>query len=119
MGQGAVGPFADVSVTKTVSPRVARAGGTLHYTIVVRNAGSGTAYDVVASEVDPHSDQALALHTTKGDCRGTRPARCVVGTLRKGQRATITVQLSNRPSRDSFIFYFEETQRCVSSRRTL
>ncbi len=92
-GQGVAGPFADVSVTKTVSPRVARAGGTLHYTIVVRNAGSGTAYDVVASEVDPHSDQALALHTTKGDCRGTRPARCVVGTLRKGQRATITVDV--------------------------
>jgi uncharacterized repeat protein (TIGR01451 family) len=92
-GQGDPGPFADVSVTKTVSPRVARAGGTLHYTIVVRNAGPGTAYDVVASEVDPHGDEALALHTTKGDCRGTRPARCAVGTLRRGQRATITVDV--------------------------
>ena len=92
-GQGDAGPFADVSVTKTVSPRVARAGGTLHYTVVVRNAGPGTAYDVVASEVDPHSDAALDLHTTQGDCRGTRPARCAVGTLRRGERATITVDV--------------------------
>jgi hypothetical protein len=60
---------------------------------VVRNAGPGTAYDVVAPEVDPHSDEALALHTTKGDCRGTRPARCAVGTPRKGQRATIAVDV--------------------------
>ena len=92
-GQGDAGPFADVSVTKTVSPRVARAGGTLHYTVVVRNAGPGTAYDVVASEVDPRSDAALDLHTTKGECRGTRPARCAVGTLRRGERATITVDV--------------------------
>ena len=92
-GQGDAGPFADVAVTKTVSPRVARAGGTLHYTVVVRNAGPGTAYDVVASEVDPRSDAALDLHTTKGECRGTRPARCAVGTLRRGERATITVDV--------------------------
>jgi uncharacterized repeat protein (TIGR01451 family) len=91
--QGDVGPLADLSVTKSVAPHLARTGATLHYTIVVRNAGPGTAYDVVAAEVDPLTDQTLGLHTTKGNCRGTRPARCAVGTLRRGQRATVTVDV--------------------------
>jgi uncharacterized repeat protein (TIGR01451 family) len=95
-GQGDVAPIADVSVTKTVTPRIARAGATLNYTIVVRNAGPGTAYDVVGSEVNPHADTPLQLRTTKGHCRGSRPARCAIGALRPGQRATISVDVVAR-----------------------
>jgi len=38
----------------------------------------------------------LQLRTTKGHCRGSRPARCAIGALRPGQRATITVDVVAR-----------------------
>ncbi len=92
-GQGDVGPLADLAVTKTVSPTVARVGRMLHYKIVVTNKGPGIAYDVVGTEVLPRIDLPLQLHTTKGTCRAKYPARCALGSLRPGQRATVTVDV--------------------------
>lgn len=93
-GAGDVGPFADLAVTKTVSPTTVRLGGEEHYTIVVENNGPNTAYDVVASELNPRNRRTLDLHTSQGTCRGTRPARCAIGTLEPGDSATMTVDVT-------------------------
>ena len=85
------GPNADLAVTKTVSPRAARPGDTVHYTVTVTNRGPDTANDVVAAELRPPTLEKLNLHTTRGTCRGDRPARCSIGTLAPGQSAVITV----------------------------
>ena len=85
------GPNADLTVTKTVSPRATQAGSTVHFKVTVTNRGPDTANDVVAAELRPPSLEKLKLHTTRGTCRGDRPARCSIGTLAPGQSAVITV----------------------------
>jgi uncharacterized repeat protein (TIGR01451 family) len=95
-GAGDVGPFADLSVTKRVSPTTVRQGGRVRFRIVVENNGPNTAYDVVASELNPHDRRTLDLHTSQGTCRGTRPARCAIGALQPGEGATMTVDVMAR-----------------------
>ena len=90
-GARADGPNADLAVTKTVSPRAAQPGATVHYKVTVTNRGPDTANDVVAAELRPPTLEKLNLHTTRGTCRGDRPARCSIGTLAPGQSAVITV----------------------------
>ncbi|MDA0171654.1 DUF11 domain-containing protein [Solirubrobacter taibaiensis] len=85
------GPNADLVVTKRVSPRSARPGQPVEYTITVVNRGPDPASQVVATEVRPRNTRELTLSTTRGTCTGTRPASCNIGTLRSGQRAVITV----------------------------
>jgi uncharacterized repeat protein (TIGR01451 family) len=89
-------PSADLAVTKTVSPSVAQPGQPVRYTVVVTNGGADTANDVVAAELSPPSQRRLSISTTRGTCRGDRPARCAIGTLAPGQRATITVSTTAR-----------------------
>jgi hypothetical protein len=70
----ASGPFADLEVTKRVSPTVAQPGQQVHYTGVVENHGPATATDVAVAELRrPHS-RRLVLHITRGSCVGDRPA---------------------------------------------
>jgi uncharacterized repeat protein (TIGR01451 family) len=85
------GPNADLAITKTVSPRSARPGDPVTYTITVTNDGPDTAEDVVVSELRPRNSETLRLRTTRGTCRGDRPASCDIGMLADGQRAVITV----------------------------
>jgi Domain of unknown function DUF11 len=60
-------------VTKTVSPKVARTGRRLHYTIVVVNHGPDAAKDVVATELGS-GRQSWQIHSSQGHCSGQRPA---------------------------------------------
>lgn len=95
--QPADGPFADLRITKTVTPSRVRIGEKAHYEIVVVNKGPDPAENVVVTELSPHGANVLNLHTTKGTCDGTRPASCSLGTLQPGERVTITTD--NAPER--------------------
>jgi Domain of unknown function DUF11 len=86
------GPKADLRITKRAVPSVARVGEPVRYTVRVVNRGPGVAYDVVGTEVRAPRQAGLSLRASKGRCRTSpRPVRCVVGRLRPGERATITV----------------------------
>jgi len=93
----AVSPVSELRVTKTVSRHRIRLGSTVRYRVVVRNLGPNAARAVTLTEPIPGTTRALKVHTTKGHCTGKRPRHCVIGTLRSGQRAVVTVRV--RPHR--------------------
>jgi hypothetical protein len=69
------------------------------YTVVVSNTCKVTARDVVINELQPPSHRFVHIHAPKGvRCRGTRPLRCVIGTLAPHRRLTFraTVRTSLR-----------------------
>lgn len=90
------GPEADLVVTKRVAPQSARPGRPVVYTVRVTNRGPDRATDVVGVEVAPASVRRLVVHTTRGVCRGTRPAACRFGALDVGETATVTVRTTAR-----------------------
>jgi hypothetical protein len=90
----ASGPDADLAVTKRVSPTTARQGQSVRYTITVTNRGPAIAYDVVGAELRAPGTERLTLRTSQGTCDGDRPARCSLGTLKVGARATITTTVA-------------------------
>lgn len=86
----ASGPDADLVVTKRVSPSTARPGQRVTYTVTVTNRGPEIAYDVVLAELRAPGTQRLRIVSSHGRCVGDRPARCSIGKLNPGERATIT-----------------------------
>jgi uncharacterized repeat protein (TIGR01451 family) len=90
------GPEADLVVTKTVAPQSTRPGGPVTYTVRVTNRGPDRATDVVGVEVRPPNSRRLVIRTTRGVCRGTRPAACRFGALEPGETVTITVRTRAR-----------------------
>jgi uncharacterized repeat protein (TIGR01451 family) len=92
-------PVTNVRVTKRVSPTDIVAGQAAHYTVVVSNTSNVTARDVVVNELQPPSHRFVNIIAPKGvRCRGTRPLRCVIGTLAPHRRLTLraTVRTSLR-----------------------
>lgn len=87
--QGAVG--ADLSVALSDAPDPVRKGGTLTYTIVVRNAGPGASTGVVVSDALPGSVTLLGATTSQGSCTGSTTVQCTLGTLEAGGTATVTL----------------------------
>jgi hypothetical protein len=84
------GPTANLSVTKTVTPKVAHPGERLHYRIVIVNHGPDPASDVVAAELGS-GRQSLQIQSSQGRCIGHHPASCRLGTIKPGKRVVITV----------------------------
>ncbi|MBV9923034.1 MAG: DUF11 domain-containing protein [Pseudonocardia sp.] len=90
--QRAKGPFANLSITKRVSPRVVRAGQRVVYTIVVVNHGPNIAYNVVGVEVSSQGREPITLLPSRGVvCRAKFPARCFIGKLLPHQRVVVKV----------------------------
>lgn len=87
---GASGPDADLVVSKRVAPATARPGEAVTYTVTVVNRGPAIAYDVVLAELRAPGTRRLDLRASQGTCAGDRPARCAIGTLDVGERATVT-----------------------------
>jgi uncharacterized repeat protein (TIGR01451 family) len=92
-----VNPETDLTVTKSVRPRVIDRGRAATYTIVVRNTSRVTAEEVTVAEQPRGRVGRISLTTTKGTCAATNPAVCRLGTLRPGASVTITAKV--RPSR--------------------
>jgi uncharacterized repeat protein (TIGR01451 family) len=84
------GPTANLSITKTVTPRVARPGQRVVYRIVVVNHGPATAYDVVGTELGPTDRRLLTVHASRGTCTRRRPIHCRVGSIEPGHRVVVT-----------------------------
>ncbi|GAB3202734.1 gliding motility-associated-like protein/uncharacterized repeat protein (TIGR01451 family) [Pontibacter aydingkolensis] len=81
---------ADLSVIKTASGAPYVVGGTVTYTIVVRNNGPYAAENVLVNEQLPNTLELLSFDVTKGTfdpATGTY----TVGTLANGETATLTL----------------------------
>ncbi len=91
-------PSADVSILKTASPNPVLTGGDLAYTILVHNAGGGSASTVQVSDPLPPQTTFVSCATTQGSCTspdvGTNgTVRVDLGTLANGGNATITIHV--------------------------
>src|SRR5262249_37681291 len=100
-GEKTADPVTNLRITKRVEPSDIVAGQAARYTVVVSNTSGVAAHDVVVNELQPPSHQFVRVETPKGvRCRGTRPLRCVIGTLaahkRVVLRATVRTQLVGR-----------------------
>lgn len=83
-------PRSNLRVTKRVRPTSIVSGQSVRYRVVVTNTSRVTARDVVVAEVSPPSSQRVEIDAPRGvRCRGRRPARCVIGTLRPGRRVVL------------------------------
>ena len=86
---------ADVTITKTANAPELFAGATAIFTITVRNAGPGSAENVVVTDVLPAGS---TLQSAPG-CTGTTTVTCNAGTLAAGASVTytLTVRLPSTP----------------------
>lgn len=83
----------DVRITKTANGQTFVLGGTVTYTIVVTNTGSGDALDTVVTDTLPAGTTLQSATSTQGTCSGTTTVTCTVGTLAPSASATITLQI--------------------------
>lgn len=100
----AVGPT-DLQLTKSDSPDPVTVGGTLTYTIEVRNLGVGAMADasnvVVTDELDNQLD-FISATASDGTCdRQGRKITCQLGQINAGLSETVTIQV--RPKREGVI----------------
>ncbi|MDO8189299.1 DUF11 domain-containing protein [Conexibacter sp. JD483] len=95
------GPIARLSISKRVSPVVARPGQLVRYTIVVVNRGPDPATEVSGVEVRQAPVDVLRVQISHGRCDARRrPVVCRVGRLGVGRRALVTVLTrAGRPGR--------------------
>jgi len=96
-GETAVSPPAELRITKVVKPRRITLGHSARWTVTVRNLGPVDARAVTLVERSRVGRANLKLHPSRGRCRGKPPRFCVIGRLKPGQRATVTV--TARPRR--------------------
>jgi uncharacterized repeat protein (TIGR01451 family) len=92
-------PSTRLTITKTVNHTVAVPGQALTYTITVANHGSVDAPDVQVSDRPSIPLEHVHAHPSQGHCEtGSRPLTCLLGTIKAGAHATIT--LTGTPERD-------------------
>lgn len=96
LGAQASNPIAELRVTKSVSKRRIRLGSSVRYRVVVRNLGPSAARAVTVAEAIPSTSRAVKLQVSQGRCRERPPRFCVVGRLKSGQQATVTVRVRPR-----------------------
>lgn len=79
-----VGPRADLKITKS-GPASTNAGGTITYTITIKNEGPSDAANVMVDDPRP---TRLSFASNSGDCTTAFP--CSLGTINAGVTKTIT-----------------------------
>lgn len=84
----------DLSITKTANGNRFQAGGTVTYTIVVRNNGPGVAIGTTVTDILPPGSSLQSSTATQGSCSGTTTVTCSVGTLNPASSATITLNVT-------------------------
>jgi uncharacterized repeat protein (TIGR01451 family) len=97
--QDTVVTAADLEVTNTDIPDPVTVGSNLTYTVQVTNHGPSTANNVVLTDTltgTPSGNFMLVSATPSGNCVGTGPVTCMLGTLANG--ATVTVTLVVTPT---------------------
>lgn len=84
----------DLSITKTANGNRFQAGGTVTYTIVVRNNGPAVAFGTTVTDILPAGSSLQSSTATQGSCSGTTTVTCSVGTLNPASSATITLMVT-------------------------
>lgn len=87
-----VGPAvlrADLQLTKTLQRRIVLTGGTVLFTLRVRNGGPSTATGVVVNDPLAPNFSAQSATSTQGTCDPS--VACTIGTLAPGEAATVTI----------------------------
>ncbi|HEY0727232.1 MAG TPA: PQQ-dependent sugar dehydrogenase, partial [Pyrinomonadaceae bacterium] len=81
----------DLSLTKTASPNPGQAAAPLSYRITVTNNGPATATNVVVTDTLPGGVAFGSASATQGNCNGTGPVNCNLGTLAVVSSAIVTI----------------------------
>jgi uncharacterized repeat protein (TIGR01451 family) len=79
---------ADLSITKTVTTKKAKAGSPLAYSITVTNSGPSAASGVTVTDVLPAGE---TFQSASSGCSGTTTITCTVATLANGAKAGFTI----------------------------
>jgi uncharacterized repeat protein (TIGR01451 family) len=85
------GPPADLRLTQSDSPDPARVGYPLVYTLTIANQGPSEASGVTLIDELPAQATLGSIVPSQGDCSGTNPITCDLGTLAYSATATVTV----------------------------
>ena len=81
----------DLSLTKTASPNPGQVGISLTYRIIATNNGPATATNVTITDTLPAGVTFVSATTTQGNCNGSGPVSCSLGSLAVDNRAIITI----------------------------
>jgi SpoIID/LytB domain protein/uncharacterized repeat protein (TIGR01451 family) len=84
-----VGGPADLSLQISDSSDPLKVGSAFAYVVTVRNAGPGKATNVVLTEQLPPSVKLLSWKPSQGSCKGSKPVKCSLGSVKRGARATV------------------------------
>lgn len=87
----------DLSITKTPSASEVIVGTNLTYTLLVINHSTeADAQNVIVTDILPANVTFKSVSSTKGSCSGSNTISCPLGTLAKGQQATVTIVVTPR-----------------------
>ena len=82
---------ADLSLTKTASPNPGQTGVSLSYRITATNNGPAVATNVTVTDTLPAGVTFVSATSTQGNCNGSGPVNCNLGSLAVGSSAIITI----------------------------
>jgi len=82
---------ADLSLTKTASPNPGQTGVSLSYRITATNNGPAVATNVTVTDTLPSGVAFVSATSTQGNCNGSGPVNCNLGSLTVGSSAIITI----------------------------
>jgi hypothetical protein len=92
-----VDEISDLAVTKDASPSLVTLGGVVTCRITVPNLGPDPANAVAVTDQQFGAVAILSARSTAGHCSIRPRVVCVLGSLRAGRRAVVTVKV--RPTR--------------------
>jgi aldose sugar dehydrogenase len=82
---------ADLSITNTASPNPGQAGVNLSYRIIATNHGPKQATNVTVTDTLPAGVTFVSATATQGNCSGSGPVVCNLGSLDVDSSATVTI----------------------------
>ena len=82
---------ADLSITNTASPNPGQAGVGLSYRIIATNHGPKQATNVTVTDTLPAGVTFVSATATQGNCNGSGPVVCNLGSLDVDSSATVTI----------------------------
>jgi uncharacterized repeat protein (TIGR01451 family) len=84
---------ADLSITNTASPNPGQAGVSLSYRIIATNHGPKPATNVTVTDALPAGVSFVSAVSTLGNCNGSGPVICNLGSLDVDSSAIVTIVL--------------------------
>ncbi|HEV8203931.1 MAG TPA: PQQ-dependent sugar dehydrogenase [Pyrinomonadaceae bacterium] len=82
---------ADLSITNTASPNPGQAGVNLSYRIIATNHGPKSATNVTVTDTLPAGVAFVSATATQGNCNGSAPVICNLGSLDVDSSAFVTI----------------------------